>query len=208
MKKKKSYLVGVTGGSGSGKTLFISKLAGSFSDGEICVISQDNYYSSIEKQQKDENGIENFDAPKSIDLEDFIRDIKALQSGKTVQRKEYTFNNTKAKSVIITLYPAPVIVVEGIFILSNPEIFKLLDLKIFIEAKDHIRLKRRIKRDNDERGYDLADVLYRYERHVTPTFEKYIEPFKQSCDLVIPNNTGFDNALDVVQSFLKSKLPD
>ena len=100
---------------------------------------------------------------------------------------------------------APVVVVEGIFVLYYPELTDLLDLKIFLDAKDHIKLKRRIIRDKVERGYDLDDVLYRYEMHVMPTYEKYIEPFKNEADLIIPNNHNFDRALDVIRTYLRSR---
>ena len=96
-------------------------------------------------------------------------------------------------------------VVEGIFVLYYPELADLLDLKIFIDAKDHIKLKRRIIRDKVERGYDLDDVLYRYEMHVMPTYEKYIEPFKSESDLIVTNNQSFDRALDVIRTYLRAK---
>jgi uridine kinase len=97
------------------------------------------------------------------------------------------------------------VVVEGIFVLYYPELADLLDLKVFIDAKEYIKLKRRIVRDKVERGYDLDDVLYRYEMHVMPTYEKYIEPFKNDADLIIPNNRNFDHALDVIRSYLRMK---
>ena len=106
---------------------------------------------------------------------------------------------------MLTFAPAPVVVVEGIFVLYYPELAALLDLKIFIDAKDHIKLKRRIIRDKVERGYDLDDVLYRYENHVMPTYEKYIKPFKSEADLIIPNNLNFDRAMDVLRTYLRSK---
>ena len=81
-----------------------------------------------------------------------------------------------------------------------------MDLKVFIEAKDHVRLSRRIVRDNEERGYDLQDVLYRWEKHVSPTYEQYIEPNKHNSDLIIPNNDHFEGALEVLVAFLKSKI--
>lgn len=106
---------------------------------------------------------------------------------------------------MLTFASAPVVVVEGIFVLYYPELTDLLDLKIFLDAKDHIKLKRRIIRDKVERGYDLDDVLYRYEMHVMPTYEKYIEPFKNEADLIIPNNHNFDRALDVIRTYLRAR---
>ena len=97
-------------------------------------------------------------------------------------------------------------VVEGIFVYYFEEIAELIDLKVFIAARNKIKLNRRIHRDNAERGYDINDVLYRWEHHVRPTYQRYIKPFKASADLIIPNNHGYDKGLDVLVAFLKSKL--
>ncbi len=202
---KKPYMVGITGGSASGKTLFIRRLLDSFGEDQICLLSQDNYYRERHLQPKDEKGYENFDLPESIDNQQFIKDIEALHNGKEVQKLEYTFNNPNMIPKLLTFKPAPVIVVEGIFVFYFQEILKKLDLRVFIDAEEHIKLKRRIKRDGQERGYDLEDVLYRYENHVAPTFDRFIRPFKADADLIVPNNKSFDHALEVIVTFLKSK---
>ena len=198
------FIVGITGGSASGKTLFLKSLIDHFDSDEICLVSQDNYYKDRHLQPKDENGIENFDTPQSIEFDEYARDIQALKNGETVTRKEYTFNNPNVVPKMLTFNPARIIVVEGLFVFYFPELAKLLDLKVFIDAKDYVKLKRRIVRDNSERGYDLDDVLYRYEKHVAPTYEKYIEPFKYDADVIIPNNNKFDKGLKVLVSYLKS----
>ncbi|MCE7057773.1 uridine kinase [Algoriphagus sp. AGSA1] len=203
---KKPFIVGITGGSASGKTLFLERLLNSFEDGEVCLISQDNYYKPRELQPIDEHGVYNFDRPESIDFEEYASDIRKIQAGETVQREEYTFNNAAKKPKTLTFNSAPVVVVEGIFVLYYPELANLLDLKVFIDAKDHIKLKRRIIRDKVERGYDLDDVLYRYEQHVMPTYEKYIKPFMNDADLIVPNNQNFDKALEVIRTYLRSRL--
>ncbi len=202
----KPYIIGITGGSASGKTLFLNTLLKSFPNKEICLISQDNYYRARELQPIDDMGIKNFDTPNSIDYEQFAHDIRELLAGRTVSKLEYAFNNPEAKPEVLTFSPAPIIVVEGIFVFYYPEVASLLDLKIFIDAKEYIKLSRRIIRDRDERGYDLEDVLYRYDRHVAPTYEKYIAPFKSDADLVIPNNNHFKNAMDVLVVYLNNKL--
>jgi len=199
-------MVGITGGSASGKTLFIRRLLDSFSEDQICLLSQDNYYRERHLQPKDEKGYENFDLPESIDHPQFIQDIEDLQSGKMVEKLEYTFNNPNLVPKMLQFKPAPVIVVEGIFVFYFPEILNRLDLRVFIDAEEHIKLKRRIKRDGQERGYDLEDVLYRYENHVAPTFDRFIRPFKADADLIVPNNRSFDHALDVIVTFLKNKI--
>jgi len=203
---KKPYIVGITGGSASGKTLFLDKLLHAFDERQVCLISQDNYYKPRNLQPLDNKGIYNFDTPHSIDFEEYAGDIRKIQAGETVFRQEYTFNNPNKTPKILEFKPAPVVVVEGIFVLYYPELANLLDLKVFIDAKEYIKLKRRIVRDKVERGYDLDDVLYRYEMHVMPTYEKYIEPFKHDADLIVPNNRGFEKALEVLKSFLKGKV--
>lgn len=202
----KPYIIGITGGSASGKTLFLNTLLKSFPNKEICLISQDNYYRARELQPIDDMGVKNFDTPNSIDYEQFAHDIRELLAGRTVSKLEYSFNNPSAKPEVLTFSPAPIIVVEGIFVFYYPEVASLLDLKVFIDAKEYIKLSRRIIRDRDERGYDLEDVLYRYDRHVAPTYEKYIAPFKSDADLVIPNNNHFKNAMDVLVVYLNHKL--
>jgi uridine kinase len=202
----KPFTVGITGGSGSGKTHFLNGLENRFKPEQICFISQDHYYKARETQPVDENGVQNFDVPESIDHVTFRADLLTLKSGKKVTKKEYTFNNPDAEPKLLEFRSAPILVVEGLFIQYIPEIERELDLKIFIEAKDHIKLGRRILRDQKERGYDVDDVLYRYEHHVMPVYEKLIKPLKYHADIVIPNNSNFEKALDVVVGFLHSRL--
>ncbi len=204
--KEKPYVIGITGGSGSGKTSFIRHLRQSFSEEELCVLSQDDYYLPREDQRTDNQGVKNFDLPESIKKEDFIRDVRKLLNWEVVQRQEYVFNNEKAVSKLLTFKPAPIILVEGIFVFHFSEIRELLNLKIFLHAKEVLKVIRRIKRDKLERNYPLDDVLYRYQYHVMPTFEKYIKPYKDEADLIINNNEQFDNAFGVVKGFVRNKL--
>ena len=204
----KPFTIGITGGSGSGKTFFLQGLSACFGEKEICLISQDNYYKPREQQPIDENGIKNFDLPVSIDREAFHHDLLLLKAGQNVLLKEYTFNNPLAEPKLLEFKSAPILVVEGLFVQYFEEISKELDLRIFIEAKDHVKLGRRIRRDQVERGYDLDDVLYRYQYHVMPVYERLIEPLKHNSDIVIPNNSHFKRALDVLVGYLKSHLKD
>ena len=200
------YTIGITGGSGSGKTFFIKNLESRFTKNELCLISQDHYYHPRETQQEDERGVKNFDLPQSIDYKQFHLDIQQLKRGEILKKQEYTFNNPSASPNILEFKPAPIIVIEGLFVQYFAEIEKELDLKIFIEAKDYLKLSRRIRRDNEERGYDLDDVLYRYQNHVMPIYETLIEPLKHRADIVIPNNSHFDRALDLLTLAIRAKL--
>ena len=199
------YLVGITGGSASGKTTFLNRLLAAFPEDQVCLVSQDNYYHPRDQQVLDDQGVHNFDLPASIDAAAYAADVLALSQGREVRRQEYTFNNAAATPKQLVFRPAPIVVVEGIFVLHFAEIAKLLDLKVYIDAQEHVKLHRRIVRDRDERGYDLADVLYRYTHHVAPTYEKFIAPYKHEADVVIPNNQHFEKGLEVLIGFLKGK---
>lgn len=199
-------VIGITGGSGSGKTLFLNKLMTSFSPDEVSLLSLDNYYRPRHEQPIDEKGVENFDLPESLDHLRFFNDLQQLKNGQDITITEYTFNNDDKKPELLHIKSAPIIVVEGIFTFYFKEVNSLLDLKIFIEAPDYLMLTRRITRDAEERGYDLSDVLYRFQHHVTPTFKKYIEPLKSDSDIIIPNHDGFEKALQVIITYLKSRL--
>lgn len=196
------YIIGITGGSGCGKTLFINRITKDFSKEEVCLVSQDNYYRSRKEQPVDENGVQNFDRPESIDIPKFVHDLKKLIEGEIIRIKEYTFNNPELDPEIIEFQPAPVIILEGIFIFYVKEISELINLKIFIDAPEHLMLKRRIIRDQKERGYDLEDVLYRYEHHVMPACEEYILPYKSKTDIIINNHDNFEEGISVIKSHI------
>ena len=202
----KPFIIGITGGSGSGKTTFIRQLREGLPDEKVCLLSMDDYYVRREDQQKDERGIHNFDRPKSIHREEFVRDLRLLLDGQTVQRREYVFNNELAEARMLVFTPAPVIIVEGLFVFHYKELRKLLDLKIFLHAKDNLKVVRRIKRDRVERNYPLDDVLYRYEHHVLPAYEKYVQPHRERADLIVNNNTDFNMGLAVVRAFVEKKI--
>ena len=197
-------IIGISGASGSGKTSFIRDIKTHFNDGEITLLSQDEYYHPREKQFVDDNGIKNFDLPTSIDLDAFHSDIIKLKKGETVVRKEYTFNNELKEAKTLEIKPSPVLLVEGLFVFHEPKIKALIDLKIVIYASSAISVIRRIKRDRIERNYPLEDVLYRYENHVLPSFEKYIEPHIDNVDVVINNNQNYDMALSMLVGYLKT----
>lgn len=206
LKKSNFFIIGISGGSGSGKTSFIKDLKNHFLPSEVCFLSQDDYYKPREMQMADDNGIKNFDLPESIEMDEFYFDLVKLINNIQVERDEYTFNNDNIQPKLIQFIPAPIIIVEGLFVFHDPKLFQLLDLKILIHATDTQKIIRRIKRDRVERNYPLEDVLYRYEHHVLPSFESYIFPYINKVDLVINNNRTYEMGKEMVVSFLKSKL--
>lgn len=200
------FVIGVSGGSGSGKTSFIRDLKSRFKDSELAILSLDEYYKPQELQTVDKNGVVNFDLPTALDMESCLADIKKLKNGEVVRRKEYTFNNAEKEAEDIVINPAPIIVVEGLFIFHNVDIRSLLDFKIMVHASDIHKIIRRILRDQKERNYPLDDVLYRYQHHVKPSYDQYIRPYMEEVDLVINNNTDYCKALDMVAGYLRGHI--
>ncbi len=202
----KPYIVGITGGSASGKTSFLKGLLSAFAPEDVCLISQDNYYRDRSDIPVDDQGIHNFDLPETIDHHLYAQHIHQLSEGNAVIQKEYVFNNPDAVPKMLTFNPAPIIVVEGIFVFHFRELADQMDLKVFIDAKNSIKLERRVKRDAEERGYDLDDVMYRWKYHVKPTYNQFIKPYRAEADLVIPNNVHYQKGLDVLTAFLKTRV--
>ncbi|PWS29246.1 uridine kinase [Pedobacter yonginense] len=187
---KKPFIIGIAGGSGSGKTFFLNCFLHHFKQDEVTLVSQDDYYIPAGEMTQEENKLYNFDLPSTIDSDQFLRDIKQLLSGEVVYKKEYNFNNPLAVVKILEIKSAPIIIVEGLFILHFKEIAELLDHQIFVDADEQVALDRRIKRDGLERGYPEEDVLYKWHNHVLPAYKEYLLPYRESCDKVIMNNTN------------------
>ncbi len=200
------YVMGVAGGSASGKTSFLRELQQSLPETTICVVSQDNYYLPKEMQVKDENGEINYDLPTAIDREAFHRDVLSLINGDSVTIKEYNFNNSSIPSKVTTLHPAQFIVVEGLFIFHFTEIYDLYDLRVFISVREDIKLQRRIQRDTVERGYSEDRVRYQWEHHVMPSFNAYLKPFEDEAHLVVSNNVNYAKGLQVLSNHLRYLL--
>jgi uridine kinase len=186
----KPFIIGIAGGSGSGKTFFLKCFLEHFSADEVCLVSQDDYYFPVaHNMTKEENKHYNFDLPSTIDHQHFEDDIDSLISGKAILKKEYMFNNPDIVPKILEIKPAPILIVEGLFILHFKKIAETLDLKIFIEADEDIALQRRLKRDLLERGYSHDDVMYKWVNHVVPAYKEYLLPYRDECDQVIVNNS-------------------
>ncbi|MFB5946546.1 uridine kinase family protein [Albibacterium profundi] len=194
----KPYIIGVAGSSGSGKTEFLTSFSSNFNPGEIAVISQDDYYVRIQGLTKEENKLYNFDLPTAIDRQAFHQDIVSLINGKSITKEEYTFNNPNRESRTLNIEPAPILLIEGLFIYYFEEINELLDHRLFLHANNEIALERRIKRDAVERGYNKEDVTYKWHNHVVPAYEQYLEPYKAICNQIIENNS--QKLTDIQQS--------
>ena len=202
---EKPFIIGITGGSGSGKTSFIKHIRERFAESDLCIISQDDYYRPIAEQQKDQNGVVNFDLPQSIDKKLFYNDVVQLINGETIEKLEHVFNNIELTPTIKYFRPAPIVIVEGLFVFHYKKIFRLLDMKVYFYTDDYLKIIRRIHRDQVERGYPIDAVLYQYEHHVMPSYKKYIEPYMQYADVIINNNQNFHVGLDAFCGFIKNQ---
>ncbi|MEO8590642.1 MAG: hypothetical protein ABI432_14805 [Flavobacteriales bacterium] len=197
-----AYLVGVAGGSGSGKTTLVRALRDSLPEGTVCLVTQDDYYLPKEQQLVDPNGKINFDLPTSVDLDGLANDLRSLVAGEPIYRKEYTFNQEGKEPELIELRPAPVILVEGLFVLHHEGVRDLFDLRVFIEASEGAQLDRRLRRDARERGYGTEEVLYQWQHHVLPAYRNYLLPYRHLCDLHVVNETTYERALAVLRDHL------
>ncbi len=200
------FLIGIAGGSGSGKTSFLHELLHHFPSDKIALVSQDNYYYPMHQQQKDANGVINFDLPSSIDREYFYSDMMKLIDGQSIELMEYNFNNPSAVPKRVVVNPAPIIIMEGLFIFHYDEIRTRLDFKVFIEAFHEERLIRRIKRDAAERGYPEHEVRYQWLNHVRPSEEMYLYPYIQECELIVDNSEHYREGLEVLVETIRKQL--
>ncbi|MFT6209946.1 MAG: uridine kinase [Bacteroidia bacterium] len=202
----KHYVVGIAGGSASGKTSFLRRLKENLPEGSVSIISQDNYYKPQEQQLLDENGEFNYDLPTSIDKEAFFEDLKTLLKDEPISITEYCFNKEGAIPESIEVKPAKVLVVEGLFVFHYPEIRDLIDLRVYLDVREEIKLKRRIKRDRDERGYPESVVRYQWENHVMPSYKKFLKPYRDDSHIIVTNNITFDKGLVVLTDHLHYRL--
>lgn len=203
---KKPFVIGIAGGSGSGKTFFLNCFLHHFKQDEVTLVSQDDYYIPAGDMTQEENKLYNFDLPSTIDSEQFLKDIKQLLNGEVVYKKEYSFNNPLAVVKILEIKSAPIIIVEGLFILHFQEIAALLDHTIFVDADEQVALDRRVKRDGLERGYPEEDVIYKWHNHVVPAYKEYLLPYRHECDKVVMNNTNEPDELIAITEDISNNL--
>lgn len=199
-------VIGIAGGTGCGKTTVVQQLLKELPEGEVGVISQDSYYKNTSHLSYDERVKINFDHPRSIDFDLLAQHIKALKNNEPIHQPVYSFVKHNRTGDTILTHPRKVMIVEGILILTNPELRKMFDIKIFVHADSDERLIRRLKRDISERGRDLDEVLTRYKTTLKPMHDQFIEPMKAYADIIIPNNHYNTVAIDIVRTIINEKL--
>lgn len=188
----KPFIIGIAGGTASGKTTLAKKIQDEFKDKAI-LLSHDFYYKSLSNISKEERMKRNYDCPEAFETDLLIKDIKSLLLGKTIERPIYSYTERLREKETVTVIPAPIIIIEGILVLENDELTDLMDMKVFVDTDSDIRLTRLIKRDTKERGLDLNYIIQKYKDTLKPMHEKYIEPTKQKADLVIPADNNISD---------------
>jgi len=199
-------IIGIAGGTGCGKTTVVNTLIDQLPEGEVVVISQDSYYKDTSHLSYEERVKINFDHPRSIDFELLVTHLKDLKNNKAIQQPVYSFVKHNRTGDTVLTKPRKVVIVEGILILTNPEIRDLFDIKIFVHADSDERLIRRLKRDITERGRDIDEVLNRYQNTLKPMHQQFIEPMKEYADIIIPNNKYNTVAVDIVKTIINERL--
>ncbi|SFR31402.1 uridine kinase [Robiginitalea myxolifaciens] len=198
--------IGIAGGTGCGKTTVVNQIIEQLPVEEVGVISQDSYYKDLSHLNYEQRSKINFDHPSAIDFDLLHEHLEKLKKGETIDQPVYSFKEHNRTGDAVPTPPRKVMIVEGILILTNPEIRELFDIKIFVHADSDERLIRRLKRDINERGRDLQEVLDRYQNTLKPMHEQFIEPTKEYADIIIPNNRYNTVAIDIVRTIINEKL--
>lgn len=199
-------IIGIAGGTGCGKTTVVNQILEQLPEGEVGVLSQDSYYKDTSHLNYDERNKINFDHPRSIDFELLEEHLKGLKEGNIIEQPVYSFVKHNRTGDTILTHPRKVMIVEGILILTHPELRDMFDIKIFVHADSDERLIRRLKRDITERGRDLDEVLNRYQTTLKPMHQQFIEPMKEYADIIIPNNKYNTVAIDIVKTIINQRL--
>lgn len=199
-------VIGIAGGTGSGKTTVVNNILQQLNAEGVNVLSQDNYYHDNHHLSLQEREALNYDHPKSIDFELLTKHVKTLKKGESIEQPLYSLVTHSRTGDYVTVEPKNVLIVEGILVLTNPELLKEFDLKVFVHADSDERLIRRIRRDTQERGRDLHEVLHRYQTTLKPMHQEFIEPSKNEADLIVPNMRKNSVAIDFLSTVINNSL--
>lgn len=201
----KTIVIGITGGSGSGKTTVVKKILDFFPGNEVAVISQDAYYRDNSHLPLEERRKINFDHPNSIEFELLVKHIEALKKGQAIEEPTYDYVTSSRQQKTTRIEPRHIVIVEGILLFTDAQIRNLCNIKVYVDADSDDRLIRIIERDMLERGRSAQDVINRYQI-VKAMHEQFIEPTKRFADLIIPQGGENHIAIDVLVSMIQQKL--
>ena len=199
-------IIGIAGGTGSGKTTVVKKIIRNFPNEEIAVLSQDSYYKDNSDLPLKERQKINFDHPQALEFDLIIEHINKLKSGKSIEEPIYSYLTCTRSEKTVLIKPKKVIILEGILILTNIKLRALLDIKIFVYADADDRLNRVIKRDIVERGRSVETILERYDKSVKPMHLQFIEPSKRYADIILPEGGHNNVAINLLCSIIKQNL--
>ena len=203
---KKPFLIGIGGGTGSGKSTLVEALISSFSPDRIMVISQDHYYKDLSHLPQSDRKQNNFDHPDALDTQLLFEHIRSLSAGKMIERPTYDFTSHTRTPSTVSLNPTEIILFDGIFSLYYKDILDLLHFKIYVSVDDDIRFIRRLKRDQELRGRDVESIISQYLSSVRPMHFKYVKPSKHNADIIIPFSQRDPGGIEAVKSLIKQKL--
>lgn len=199
-------IIGIAGGTGSGKSTVVREILKRLPDGEVVILPQDSYYRDSSHLPLDDRFEINFDHPSSIEFELLVKHLKELRKGKTIDQPIYSYFTCTRSPDTIPIKACHVIIVEGILVLSDPELRKMMDLKVFVDADPDDRLIRVINRDIVERGRSVNKVMERYEQTVKPMHLQFIEPSKRFADLIVPQGGNNHIAIEILSKYIENKL--
>jgi uridine kinase len=199
-------IIGIAGGTGSGKTTVVRKIIERLPKGEVAVLPQDSYYRDNADLPLEERQEINFDHPRSVEFELLVEHLKQLREGKTIDQPIYSYLTCLRSEETIKVDPKEVVIVEGILALTQPELRDLMDIKVFVDCDADDRLNRVIKRDIVERGRSVNKVLDRYEKTVKPMHLQFIEPTKRYADIIVPQGGNNIVAIDILTHYIEKNL--
>lgn len=206
MEAASPVIIGIAGGSGSGKSTVISRIVETVGPHRICVLDHDAYYRDLSHLGFNERAGFNFDHPAALETEFMVEQLDALRRWESIQKPVYDFKDHTRRPETLRVDPRPVIIVEGILVLAERELVDRMDIKIFVDAADDVRLLRRIKRDLHERGRFIDSILEQYQRTVRPMHIEFVEPSKRLADVIIPRGGHNRVAIEMVLSRIEALL--
>ena len=201
-------VIGIAGGSGSGKTTVQRRIIEAFGPHRIALLDHDSYYVDLSHLPEEERARFNFDHPDALETGLMVEHLDRLLAGESIEKPTYDFTTHSRCSETETVYPHPVVIVEGILVLGEPELRERMDIKIFVDAPADIRLIRRIQRDLHERGRDIETIIQQYQRTVRPMHLEFVEPSKRVADVIIPRGGHNRVALDMVMAHVQGLLAE
>ncbi len=205
---KRPVVIGIAGGSGSGKTTVIRRITEGLNPASIAVIEHDAYYKDLRHLSLEERLSVNFDHPNSLETPLLLAHLKQLLDGQSIEKPTYDYNRHLRHEQTVCIDPKPIIIVDGILVLAEPSLADLMDIKIFVDTDGDVRLLRRIRRDIEERGRSIENVLSQYEKTVRPMYIQFVEPSKRRADVIIPRGGHNHVAIKMVVARINNLLAE